>query len=409
MALRRVPRQGRRSFLFLQGPISPYFQEVAAGLKARGHDIHRINLSLGDQLFWRGLPAIHYRGTRQAWPGFIEEFLRRHGITDVVLLGEQRDYHRVAIAAAQTLDITVAVTDFGYFRPDWITLERDAMAGGSHFPRDPAAILRLAEGVPPADLTPRLADSFPRQAVQDVLYHLAMLMPWPYPHYRTHQLHNPLAAYAGTLRRLLRRGAERAEGEAALAAIGDAPFWLFAMQMETDFSIRAYSRYTTMDAPMAETLDSFARAAPVGAHILLKVHPLDPCLKRWGPRIAALARDAGLTGRVHVAHHGPLDQMLKRARGTVTVNSTVGLRAVELGRPVKALGRAVWDVPGLAHQGPLDAFWQEGAAPEPVLRAAFLAALQATTQLRGVFYAPEGRRQAVEATVARLDADLIGP
>jgi len=121
-----------------------------------------------------------------------------------------------------------------------------------------------------------------------------------------------------------------------------------------------------------------------------------------------LSAQAGLVGRVHVAHHGRLDTMLTRARGLVTINSTVGLRALLLGRPMKALGQAVWDVPGLAHQGALDKFWTEGAAPDPTLRDAFLAALQGITQLRGVFYGVEGRATAVAGTVARLHADAIG-
>jgi capsular polysaccharide export protein len=86
----------------------------------------------------------------------------------------------------------------------------------------------------------------------------------------------------------------------------------------------------------------------------------------------------------------------------------VGLRAIVLGCPTKALGRAVWDVEGLTHQGPLDHFWTEGAPPEPGLRADFLAALQATTQLRGVFYAPEGRAIAVAGTVRRLHEGRVG-
>lgn len=92
----------------------------------------------------------------------------------------------------------------------------------------------------------------------------------------------------------------------------------------------------------------------------------------------------------------------------VTVNSTVGLRAIVLGRPVKALGRAVWDVPGLAHQGPLDRFWADAAPPDTALRDDFLRALQATTQVRGVFYAEGGRTRAVAETVARLHAGRVG-
>jgi capsular polysaccharide export protein len=417
-ATSRPPRPGPRRFLFLQGPISPVFAEVAAGLAALGHEVHRINLSLGDRLFWGRVPgarpAQDYQGTASAWPGHIAAFLDDHAITDLLLLGEQRPYHRAAIAAARARGVAVAVTDFGYFRPDWVTLERDGMGGDSHFPRQPAAIHALAASLPPADLTERYRDDFALQARWDVLYHLANLAPWPFRHYESHQLQHPVATYWGIGRRLLRRGREVAEGHRALDRIGTAPFWLFAMQMETDFSVRAYSPYPDLDTAITEVLGSFARHAPAAAHLLVKVHPLDPCLKRWDRRVARMAAAAGVPGRVHVAHHGPLDLMLQGARGLITINSTVGLRALVLGRPAKALGQAVWDVPGLAHQGRLDNFWADtelpGAAlPDPALRDAFLGALQGSTQLRGVFYGTAGRAIAVQAIVEALDADRVGP
>ncbi|WP_237216019.1 capsule biosynthesis protein [Falsiroseomonas oryziterrae] len=410
------PSPVRRSFLFLQGPISPFFAEVAAGLHARGHAVHRINLNLGDKLFWRGAPGVaeDFTGRVEAWPGFVADAMDRWAVTDLVLLGEQRECHRVAIAAARERGVAVTVTDFGYFRPDWITLERDGMGGDSRFPREPEAIRALAAGLPPADLTERYKDDFRRQAVWDVLYHLANMLPWPFPHYRSHHLHHPLATYAGIGWRLLRRGAERAEGARVLAHVQGKPYWVFAMQMETDFSIRAYSDYPDMDTPLREVVRSFAQHAPRDGQLIVKVHPLDPCLKRWGRRIPAIAAAAGVTERVHVAHHGTLDAMIAGSRAVVTVNSTVGLRAIVMERPAKALGRAVWDVPGLAHQGALDAFWAEAAAPDAALRADFLAALQATTQVRGVFYGEAGRRVGVAEAVAwcealRPDAAAVTP
>jgi capsular polysaccharide export protein len=406
------PSPPGRRFLFLQGPISPFFPEVAAGLAAHGHVVHRINLCLGDRLFWRGVkgapPAVDFTGRREDWPDFIARFLDRHAITDIVLLGEQREVHQVAAAAARARGAAVAVTDFGYFRPDWITLERDAMSADSHFPRDPAAIRALAQGLPPADLAERLKDPFWRLATWDVAYHLAGLLPSRFHHYRSHQLHHPLATYAGMARRLLLRRAERAEGTRIVDMLAGQPFWVFAMQMETDFSIRAYSDYPDMDTPVTETVRSFARHAPADGHLVIKVHPLDPCLKRWGRRLPAIAEAAGVGRRVHVAHHGSLDRMLDGSRGLVTVNSTVGLRAIVRNCPAKALGRAVWDVPGLTHQGPLDAFWTEAKPADPALRADFLAALQATTQVRGLFYAPEGRAMAVAETVRRLHEGRVG-
>jgi capsular polysaccharide export protein len=101
----------------------------------------------------------------------------------------------------------------------------------------------------------------------------------------------------------------------ALALAAPHPFWVFAMQMETDFSIRAYSTYRDMDTPVGEAVRSFARYAPADGRLIVKVHPLDPCLKRWGWRIRAIADAAGVRERVHVAHHGALDEMLRGRAG----------------------------------------------------------------------------------------------
>ena len=77
------------------------------------------------------------------------------------------------------------------------------------------------------------------------------------------------------------------------------------------------------------------------------------------------------------------------------------------GKPVKLLGEAVYDVPGLAYQGPLDDFWADGMPPEQDLLQDFLALLCGALMVRGVFYNRPGLDAAVAATVARLDQDLI--
>jgi capsular polysaccharide export protein len=232
---------GERRFLFLQGPIAPFFSEVAAGLRGRGHKVHRVKLNLGDRLFWRGPGAVDYTGRPEEWAPWIDGFLAEHAITDLVLLGEQRFYHNVAIAAAKARGIAITVTDYGYVRPDWITLERDGMGDASLFPRDPAKILSAAKGLPPIDAGQRFKDHFPTQALWDVLYHVAMLSPFSFRHYQNHELLHPVWMYAGLGRRLLLRVLENHRSHRILAGLQrrQAPFWIFAMQMETDFSLRA--------------------------------------------------------------------------------------------------------------------------------------------------------------------------
>ena len=355
--------------------------------------------------FWHGPGAVDYRGRSEDWPAFVGAFLDRHGISDLVLLGEQRPMHRAAIAEARPRGVSVAVTDFGYLRPDWVVLERDGMGAESRFPREPEAIRALASRCPEPDLSALYADDFAAQARWDMRYHLASLSPWPFRHYRGFLLHHPVPAYLGTGWRLLRRAAETRRDAATVAALRGtgAPLFLFAMQMETDYSVRAYSRFPGNDSAIAETVASFARAAPADARLLMKLHPLDPGLKRWRRRIGRSAAAAGVAPRVHALTGAlPADQVIEACRGVVTINSTLGLRAVQLGRATRVLGRAVYDVPGLVWRGEADAFWTEAPPPDAALAADFTRALAGCLHVRGVFYARPGLDAAVQGAVRRL-------
>jgi capsular polysaccharide export protein len=398
-----------KRFLFLQGPVSPFFQEVGAGLRGLGHAVHRINLHWGDRLFWRGPGAVDYRGGPAEWPGFVGGFLDRHRITHVVLLGEQRPYHKAAIAEAAARGVEVVVTDLGYIRPDWIVLERDGLNASSRFTRDPETIVRLGAALPPPDLVTRHMDDFRVQASWDVLYNIAAQCRWPrFRHYRGHQIYHPAPFYAGIVLRLLKRGRENRQADRILHQLsGTGPLYLMAMQMENDFSIRAYSRYTDMDTPLREVAQSFAAHAPAGTHLLVKAHPLDPGLKNWGRRVPQIARDAGLEGRMHYLGGGNLGAIVEQVQGVVTVNSTVGLRAILGQTPTFALGEALYRIPGLVFSGTLDEFWVHGTPPDPALREGFLRAVAHSLHIRGVYHARPGRQVAVQGAIRRLHENIL--
>lgn len=400
----------RRTFLFLQGPISPFFSEISDQLRAAGHTVLKINLCFGDYLFWRRPGGINFRKSRKHWPDFIHSFLRQHNVTDIILLGEQREYHKTAIAAAQEMGISVVSTDFGYLRPDWITFEKDGMSANSRFPRDPALISSLAARCPDIDLAPQFQDSFLRMAVWDILYHISsFLLHFMYPGYKSHQKHHPVLIYLGTgLRLLMRKKAQRVSDQAiARLQETEADYFVFPLQMATDFQIRSYSPFAELDDAIDVVLRSFSHNAPAETKLVVKIHPLDPGLKNWGRLLSRLARKYNVDGRILYLTGGDLQTLLEKAKGIVTVNSTVGLWGLQRKCPVKILGEAIYDIDGLVDRQPLDRYWNSPHPPNPTLSREFFKLLADTVQIRGVFYNRPGLDAAIDGAVYRLEKDLI--
>jgi len=70
----------------------------------------------------------------------------------------------------------------------------------------------------------------------------------------------------------------------------------------------------------------------------------------------------------------------------VTVNSTSGLQALQMGSAVKVLGACVYDVPGLVDTQSLDDFWMNPTPPNTKVLTDFIRLLVHATQVRRVFF-----------------------
>ncbi|MBV8778222.1 MAG: capsular biosynthesis protein [Alphaproteobacteria bacterium] len=367
---------------------------------SRGNAVHRINLNLGDRLFWR-LPATDFRGRFDDWPAFIGDLLTTRGVTDLVLLGDRRPYHAAAIAAAQQRGVAVFVTDLGYVRPGWLTLELDGNTSRSRFPRTPDAIRALAEEFPEPDFARRFHTPFWRLAAHDIAYNAAAVAGRTiYPHYRRHGLYHPFAEYASWIANAPRRTAERRATAAARAAFAAQPgsYFLFPLQLATDFQMRAESPFASAVEALQAVLASFA-ASDTSRQLLVIGHPLDEGLTDW----RGLIRHSGLGKRATFLGGGIPDALLAGAAGVVTVNSTTGLSALRLGVPVKPLGNAIYDIPGLTHLGNLADFWRAPQPPDPALTRAFLRALVGATQVAGGYYGGAAQAAAAPVFAERLD------
>jgi len=374
-----------RAFLFLQGMATRFFDRLGRALAERGHAVYRVNFNAGDRTFWSLPGAVDFCGRPQEWPEFLDRLIVDNAISDVILFGDCRPLHRAAIRVAESRLLRIHVVEEGYLRPDWITFEEAGVNGNSALPRDPSWYLERARSLPPWSDPPSVPGSFRRRAFEDVLYTMtSMAGMWRFPFFATHRPYYQLIEYAGWLRRLaLKRRAEQ-RAAAAIEAIPDGPdpLFLFPLQLDCDYQVRVHSPFRAMYLAIEHVLTSFAGHAPPAARLVVKLHPLDSGLMDWSAQTRHLAVELGIAERIVILDGGDLEKLMARRPAVVTVNSTVGALALARGLPVSALGKAIYDIAGLTHQGELDDFWSAPTPPDAALFDAFRRVLAARSRVR---------------------------
>lgn len=396
--------RGLRSFLFLQGVCSPFFPRLAQALGQEGHSVRSVKFTVGDMLYGAS-GSLSYRGRHDGLVDFYSSTFRQHGITDVVLFGDCRPVHRPAIEQARRRGIRVHVFEEGYFRPYWITLERDGVNSLSRLPRDPDWYRQMGQQVPHYGNGEPFRQSFASRAWHDVVYHVGgALNPLLFPRYQTHSICSAPVEYLGYIRRGLRLRQAEAKAVACIEALvaSKSPFFLLPLQLDGDAQIREHSRFDSMRDVLNLVLSSFARRAPGNTRLVVKNHPLSPGLVDYGRVTQQLAQQYGIAERVDYLESGHLPTLLDHASGTVTVNSTTGTSALIHRCPTLALGDPIYAMPGLTFQGSLDDFWQNPEAPDMELFRSFRNTVIHTTQVNGGFYTNDGIAMGVRNAVQVL-------
>ena len=379
--------------LLLQGPNGPFFHHLAQRLRALGAQVAKVNFNAGDDLFFPPEQALCFRATAPDWPAFLQQVLRHQRTAAIVLFGQDRPLHRAAIDVARAMGLQVVVFEEGYLRPCWITMEHGGVNGDSALmgplPSHTAPPATQPPHSPPTDFR----HGFVAMALCSMAYWTwGSLWRSRYPHYQHHKplTFGELWPWArGYLRKVL-YGLGQRHLIGRLSRPGAPRFFLVPLQMAGDSQITHHSPWPSIEAFIDAVLTSFAAHAPADTHLVFKHHPMDVGHAHYGTHIHGLARRFGLGSRVGYIHGGHLPSLLTQARGVVVVNSTVGLQAMHHGTPVLALGRAIYDKPGLTSGGNLDRFWAHPQPPEPQTLGPFMNTLVQRSQVNASFYAPGG-------------------
>lgn len=388
----------------LQGHPSRFWGQLYDGFVADGHRVLKIHFCLADLVYWGRRPAITFRKRFCHWQNWLRQLLETEGVTDVFYYADRHPYHVEALNVSRQTGARCWTIEFGYLRPDWLTLEPEGMGAGSTFPKTRSEVEAMASGIAPPDMRNLYPHDFPTEAFHEVTFSLLQVFGRPfYPFYKSDKLYWPVIDYLSWIGELALDLPRRRAATSLLQLLGveGAEFNLLAMQIQADHQIRSSSDYQHLSEFMEEVFASFAANAPTQRHLVVKLHPLDNGLEnwfRWGRRLASKYR---IESRLHVIKGGDLDALLRQSVGVVVVNSTVGIHALRSGVPTYVAGRAVFNIAGLTHQDSLDTFWRE---PNSVDRTFFTDFEKAISkiQVKGSFFNQQGRTIAIDTIRKRF-------
>lgn len=377
------------------------FTRLGDRLRARGETVLRVNVCAGDAMAWGTRPAWSFRGPASGFAHWLAPRVRQHAVSDVVLFGCRRPLHAAAIPVLRQHGARIHVFEEGYIRPNWISVERLGAAPTPWLPRDPQwyrevhARLHDRHGIAPVPIRVPLV----LRGWRETRHHLGnALNPLAYPGYRTHRQHVAAVEALGFVRRYAAmRVAGRADArgiEALLAA--RTPYFVLPLQLNGDAQIVHNSPFDDIADAVTQVLRSFAAHAPGDAHLVIKNHPLDAGLSAHRQLVERLGAEFGVRTRVHYVETAHLPTLLEHARGTVVVNSTVGMSALSQHCPTKALAQPFYDLPGLTSRAPLDHFWRDPEPPDATLYQALHDIVIHATQVNGDFVTRAGMALAVD-------------
>ncbi|MFK7854346.1 MAG: capsule biosynthesis protein [Granulosicoccus sp.] len=377
-----------RNALLLQGPIGPFFSRFGDDLEQQGFTVTKINFNGGDSFFYQRPDAIDYSGDLANWKPWIERLLVNRSIGRIYLFGDCRAYHRIAREVAQRMNIRVFVFEEGYIRPNFITLEEDGVNGHSSMMKEPLLIDTEATDLPDEFQQPKRV--FHLSALYSMVYYwTAALQQKRFPDYRHHRPFEWFSEGTRWLRSGIRKVLYRAKEKKVLDELlpqFTENYFVCPLQVHCDMQVVVHSDYNSIEHFIGEVLSSFRQHAPSNKAIVFKHHPMDRGYTDYSTLFANLVAELGLQGRVFYVHDVCLPTLLRHAQGTVLINSTVGMSSLFHGTPVKPMGKAIYDLPGLTAQESLDEFWECEKKVDRNFFQAFRAYLVQRNQLNGNLY-----------------------
>jgi capsular polysaccharide export protein len=164
-------------------------------------------------------------------------------------------------------------------------------------------------------------------------------------------------------------------------------FFFVPLQHEEDEQITRHSSFQQVNDFLGIVIRSFAKHGLSDDLLLFKQHPMSRGGVGHEKFIHDLASNLGIGHRVFCLWDGHNPSILDACEAVLLINSSIGFQALQRGKPVKALGQAVYDLQGIASQQTLEEFWIKPQMPDHEMCSNFLQQLKHLTQVPCSIYA----------------------
>lgn len=383
-----------KNIVLLQGPLGHFFKDLSRWLEQQNKSVYKINFNGGDEYFYikNHKNTINYQQSIQDWECFLVHFIKQNHIDSILCFGDHRPYHKIAKRICEKYGIQFWVFEEGYFRPHYVTLEKQGVNAFSPIPKNAEFFLENHYQDLPEPIEPKpLAKGFLPMAENAMKYYFAAFYKQKkYPHYQ----HHKELALSYYIRLWITSGIKRLyyyfqDRQFAKQVNKNkfAPFFIVPLQVYDDSQVKVHCDFENVEHFLREVLISFATHAPENVNLIVKHHPMDRGFIDYTKIINNICSQyPTIKERVFYVHDVPMPVFLRKAKGMVTLNSTSGLSALLHHVPTITLGRANYDIAGLTYQGTLANFWQNPTPPNTELFEAYRKFHLYKTQINGSFY-----------------------
>ena len=329
-----------------------------------------------------------YKGTQEGRKKFIKIFLISKKIDTIFLMGDCRYYQSILIKIAQKNNIAVFVFEEGYFRPSYITLEQTGVNNYSTIPRKKSFFINYKDNEKINQIL--ISNTFRNLAFESSIYFiLSFLGQYKYPNYVHHRNFNPFSEFYYGVKNLYRKTIKHFSEKklySNLTFLYKKKYFFIPLQTHNDFQVVTHSKYNSIEDFINEILLTFSKVNNEDIILVFKHHPIDRGRKNYTKHIMKMKKKYGLKNKIEICFDIKLSRLLKNAKGTIVINSTVGMESLKYNTPTICLGKSLYDLEGLTNQGNLKSFFETPGEVNQILFKKFQNYLIKNTQINGSFY-----------------------